>query len=151
MVRQGPQGAGAIQDEATTMNKLERILFFPWHLPHTFGNSAKQGSCTPNPGTTGSKHHQKRLGNPQKKETILNSIELLIHYCPHCLHHHHCCYASRHLAHIFLSFFLSDMYLYNHMTSTHMTAYLYNRAILLGTPLFPPFVCFPLFSSYGSL
>ena len=55
-----------------------------------------------------------------------------------------------HLAHIFLSF-LTDMYLYNHMISTHMTAYLYNRAILSGTPLFPPFVCSLLFSSYGSL
>jgi len=49
------------------------------------------------------------------------------------------------------SFFLTDMYLYDHMTSTHMTAYLYNRAILSGTSLFPPFVCFLLFSSYGSL
>ena len=41
------------------------------------------------------------------------------------------------------------MYLYDHLTTSHMTAYLYNRAILLGTPLFPPFVCFPLFSSCG--
>jgi len=64
------------------------------------------------------------------------------------------CYAPEHLAHIFLFFsflFLTVMYLYNHMTLTHMTAYLYNRAILSGTSLFPCFVCFPLFSSYGSL
>jgi len=27
--------------------------------------------------------------------------------------------------------FLTDMYLYNHMTSTHMIAYLYNRAIFV--------------------
>jgi len=47
--------------------------------------------------------------------------------------------------------FLTDMYLYNHMIPTHMTAYLYNRTILSGTPLFPPFVRSPLFSSYGSL
>ena len=52
--------------------------------------------------------------------------------------------------HFFLSF-LTDMYLYDHMTSTHMTAYLYNRAISSGTPLFPPFVRFSLFSPYGSL
>jgi len=72
--------------------------------------------------------------------------------------HHDCrlwwwnsdCYVLGHLAHIFLSF-LSDMYLYDHMTPTHMTAYLYNRAILSGTPLFPPFIHFPLFSPYGSL
>jgi len=51
----------------------------------------------------------------------------------------------------FFFLFSTDMYLYDHMTSTHMTAYLYNRAILLGTPLFPPFVRFPLFSSYSSL
>jgi len=51
----------------------------------------------------------------------------------------------------FSFFSSSDMYLYDHMISTHMTAYLYNRAILLGTPLFPPFVCSPLFSLYGSL
>ena len=49
----------------------------------------------------------------------------------------------------FLSF-LSVMYLYDHMTLTHMTAYLYNRATLSGTPLFPSLVRFPLFSSYGS-
>jgi len=60
------------------------------------------------------------------------------------------CYAPGHLAHIFLSF-LSVMYLYDHMISTHMTAYLYNRATLSGTPLFPPFVCSLLFSPYGSL
>jgi len=47
--------------------------------------------------------------------------------------------------------FLSNMYLYDHMTPTHMTAYLYNKAILSGTPLFPLFVRFPLFSPYGSL
>ena len=47
--------------------------------------------------------------------------------------------------------FLPDMYLYDHMTSTHMTTYLYNRAILSGIPLFPPFVHSLLFSSYGSL
>jgi len=51
----------------------------------------------------------------------------------------------------FFFFFSTDMYLYDHMTSTHMTAYLYNRTILSGTSLFPPFVCFLLFSSYGSL
>ena len=51
----------------------------------------------------------------------------------------------------FFFFFLTDMYLYDHMTSTHMTTYLYNRTILSGTPLFPPFVCVLLFSSYGSL
>jgi len=60
------------------------------------------------------------------------------------------CYTPGHLAHIFLSF-LSVMYLYDYMTSTHMTTSLYNRAILSGTPLFPPFVCFLLFSLYGSL
>jgi len=60
------------------------------------------------------------------------------------------CYVLGHLAHIFLSF-LTVMYLYDHMTPTHMTVYLYNRAILLGTSLFPPLVHFPLFSSYGSL
>jgi len=60
------------------------------------------------------------------------------------------CYVPGHLAYIFFSF-LPDMYLYDHMTSTHMTAYLYNRAILSGTPLFPLFVRSPLFSSYGSL
>jgi len=60
------------------------------------------------------------------------------------------CYTPGHLVHIFL-FFLTDMYLYNHMTLNHMTAYLYNRAILPGTPLFPSFVCPLLFSSYGSL
>jgi len=43
---------------------------------------------------------------------------------------------------IFFFSFLTIMYLYDHMTPTHMTAYLYNRAILSGTPLFP---------SYGSL
>ena len=47
--------------------------------------------------------------------------------------------------------FPSVMYLYDHMTLIHMTAYLSNRAILSGTPLFPPFVRFLLFSSYGSL
>jgi len=52
---------------------------------------------------------------------------------------------------IFSFLFSTDMYLYDHMTSTHMTAYLYNRTILSGTSLFPPFVCFPLFSPYGSL
>jgi len=51
----------------------------------------------------------------------------------------------------FFFLFLTDMYLYDHMIATHMTAYLYNRAILSGTPLFPPFVCSPLFSPYGSL
>jgi len=51
----------------------------------------------------------------------------------------------------FFFLFLTTMYLYDHMTSTHMTTYLYNRAISLGTPLFPPFVCFLLFSLYGSL
>jgi len=55
-----------------------------------------------------------------------------------------------HLAHIFLSF-LTAMYLYDHMTLTHMTTYLYNRAILSETPLSSPFVCFLLFSPYGSL
>jgi len=47
--------------------------------------------------------------------------------------------------------FLTNMYLYDHMIPTHMTAYLYNRADLLGTSLFPPFVCSPLFPPYGSL
>jgi len=47
--------------------------------------------------------------------------------------------------------FLTDMYLYDHMTSTHMTDYLYTRAVSSGTPLFPPFVHFLLFSTYGSL
>jgi len=51
----------------------------------------------------------------------------------------------------FFFLFLTDLYFYDHMTSTHMTAYLYNRAILLGTSLFPPFVRFLLFSPYGSL
>ena len=51
----------------------------------------------------------------------------------------------------FFFLFLSVMYLYDHLTSTHMTAYLYIRALLLGTSLFPPFVRFLLFSSYGSL
>jgi len=51
----------------------------------------------------------------------------------------------------FFFLFLPDMYLYDHLTLSHLTAYLYNRAILLGTPLFPSFVCFLLFSSYGSL
>jgi len=51
----------------------------------------------------------------------------------------------------FFFLFLTAMYLYDHMTSTHMTAYLYNRAILSGTPLFPSFVHFLLFSPYGSL
>ena len=51
----------------------------------------------------------------------------------------------------FFFLFSSDMYLYDHMISTHMTTYLYNRATLLGTPLFPPFAHFLLFSSYGSL
>jgi len=60
------------------------------------------------------------------------------------------CYAPGHLAHIFF-LFLTTIYLYNHLTTSHMTAYLYNRAILLGTSLFPLFVCSPLFSSYGSL
>ena len=60
------------------------------------------------------------------------------------------CYAPGHLAHIFLSF-LTDMYLYDHLTTSHMTAYLYTKAILSGTPLFPSFVCSPLFPSYGSL
>ena len=60
------------------------------------------------------------------------------------------CYTPGHLAHIFF-LFLSDMYLYDHLILTHMTAYLYNRAIASGTPLFPPFVCFLLFPSYGSL
>ena len=60
------------------------------------------------------------------------------------------CYAPGHLAHIFLSF-STVMYLYDHMTSTHMTAYLYNRAASPGTPLFPPFVRLLLFLSYGSL
>ena len=60
------------------------------------------------------------------------------------------CYILGHLAHIFLSF-LTDMYLYDHMILTHMTAYLYNRAILSGTPLFPPFVRFLLFPPYGRL
>jgi len=52
---------------------------------------------------------------------------------------------------IFFFSFLPVMYLYDHMIPTHMTAYLYNRAILSGTSLFPPFVRFLLFSSYGSL
>jgi len=52
---------------------------------------------------------------------------------------------------IFFFSFLTVMYLYDHMTSTHMTTYLYNRAILLETPLFPPFVRSLLFPSYGSL
>jgi len=60
------------------------------------------------------------------------------------------CYVPGHLAHIFLSF-STDMYLYDHMTLTHMTAYLYNRAASPGTPLFPPFVRLLLFPSYGSL
>ena len=47
--------------------------------------------------------------------------------------------------------FLPVMYLYDHMILTHMTAYLYNRTILSGTSLFPPFVRFLLFSPYGSL
>ena len=51
----------------------------------------------------------------------------------------------------FFFLFLTVIYLYDHMTSTHMTDYLYIRAILLGTSLFPPFVCFLLFSPYGSL
>jgi len=51
----------------------------------------------------------------------------------------------------FSFFFLSDMYLYDHMTTSYMIAYLYNRTILLGTLLFPPFVHSLLFSLYGSL
>jgi len=51
----------------------------------------------------------------------------------------------------FFFLFLTDMYLYDHMTPAHMTAYLYNKAVSSGTSLFPPFVRFPLFSSYGSL
>ena len=74
-------------------------------------------------------------------EELVNSQ--FLNYIPRC-------YVLGHLAHIFLSF-LTDMYLYDHMTLTHMTAYLYNRAISSGTPLFPPFVRSPLFSSYGSL
>ena len=60
------------------------------------------------------------------------------------------CYVPGHLAHIFLSF-STVMYLYGHMTSIHMIAYLYNRAASPGTPLFPPFVRLLLFPSYGSL
>ena len=52
---------------------------------------------------------------------------------------------------LFFFSFLTAMYLYNHMTPTHMTAYLYNRATSSGTSLFPPFVRLLLFSSYGSL
>jgi len=48
----------------------------------------------------------------------------------------------------FFFLFLTDMYLYDHVTSTHMTAYL---ATSLGTPLFLSFVHFLLFPSYGSL
>ena len=51
----------------------------------------------------------------------------------------------------FFFLFLIDMYLYGHMTTSHMTAYLYTRAILLGTPLFPFLIHFLLFSLYGSL
>jgi len=51
----------------------------------------------------------------------------------------------------FFFLFSTDMYLYDHMTSTHMTAYLYNRATSSGTPLFPSFVRFLLFPPYGSL
>ena len=51
----------------------------------------------------------------------------------------------------FFFLFLSIMYLYDHLTSIHMTAYLYIRALLLGTSLFSPFVRFLLFSPYGSL
>jgi len=51
----------------------------------------------------------------------------------------------------FLFLFLSIMYLYDHLTLIHMTAYLYIRALLPGTSLFSPFVCFLLFSPYGSL
>jgi len=51
----------------------------------------------------------------------------------------------------FFFLFLTDMYLYDHMTLTHMTAYLYNRAISPEHSLFPPFVRLLLFPSYGSL
>ena len=51
----------------------------------------------------------------------------------------------------FFFLFLTDMYLYDHMTLTHMTAYLYNRATLPGISLFPPFVRFLLFPPYGRL
>jgi len=76
--------------------------------------------------------------------------------CAHCHATHNVgspqlCYAPGHLAHIFFLSFLTDIYLYDHMTSTHMTAYLYIRAFLLGTSLFSPFVHFLLFSLYGSL
>ena len=50
----------------------------------------------------------------------------------------------------FLSF-LTIMYLYDHLTTSHMTAYLYIRATSPGTLLFPPFVRSPLFPSYSSL
>jgi len=51
----------------------------------------------------------------------------------------------------FSFFFLTVIYLYDHMILTHMTDYLYNRAALPGTSLFPPFVHLLLFSLYGSL
>jgi len=51
----------------------------------------------------------------------------------------------------FFFLFLTAMYLYDHMTLIHMTDYLYTRATLPGTPLFPLFVHFLLFSLYGSL
>ena len=52
---------------------------------------------------------------------------------------------------IFSFLFLTIMYLYDHLILIHMTDYLYNRATLSGTLLFPPFVWFLLFSLYSSL
>ena len=40
--------------------------------------------------------------------------------------------------------FLTDMYLYDHMTPTHMTAYLYNRSHLVGNFIVPSFCTFPI-------
>ena len=51
----------------------------------------------------------------------------------------------------FFFLFLLVMYLYDHLTTSHMTDYLYTRAILSGTLLFPLLVHSLLFSLYGSL
>ena len=40
--------------------------------------------------------------------------------------------------------FLFDMYLYNHMTPTHMTAYLYKQSHLVGNSIVPSFCMSPI-------
>ena len=44
----------------------------------------------------------------------------------------------------FFFLFLTNMYLYDHVTSTHMTAYLYNRSHLVGNFIVPSFCTFSI-------